>query len=129
MKSPVEAGEERVALPEPVRPGVELYLPGLVAQVREAGLSVVPERDHPPGDGHGAGLLEQVITRGVKAESELACPMGDSETLPERVDPAGAQRFKLLDATPNEVICLRLGCLRQWCFWLRGGHARPTFPR
>ncbi len=56
--SDVEVREERVALAEAVRAGIELNLAGLIAKVREAGLAVMAERDDAPRDGHGARLLE-----------------------------------------------------------------------
>jgi hypothetical protein len=77
--------------------------------VREAGLAVMTERDHPSRNDHRAGLLELVLTRGLKATRQLARPVRDGKAVTERVDSGGAQRLQLLEAPSNEVIRLGLG--------------------
>jgi hypothetical protein len=126
--SDVEVREERVAIAETVGAGVELYLPGLVSEMREAGLAVVPERDHPPREDHGAGLLEVVFARGLEAAPELARPVRDREAVSKRVGASGAKGLELFEAPPHEVIRLRLGRLGPGR-WRRGSHARPASQR
>ncbi len=100
----VEVHERGVGGPQHVGAGVELDLPGLIPQHREAALAVVAHRHHPTGQGHRPRALQHGLVGVLEARLQGAGPVGDREARAERVDPARPPRLQFFPPPAHELV-------------------------
>ena len=112
MRSPVtptksatsRSVKPRVGVSENVGPRVELDRAGLVEDVGEAGLAVVPDRHDAPGHADRPGAPELLLRGRVPPRVQRPRPVRHREAGAERVDAGGAEGLELLVTPADELV-------------------------
>src|SRR5262249_33698403 len=104
----IELDEPRVLVAETVGARVELDAPGLVHQVREAGLAVVADRHDAGGEAHRPGPFHALVVRVAEPLAQAARPLRHRISAAEGIDPAATQRIELLAAQPDQLVVVRV---------------------